>query len=299
MKLTTFTKTSLCLFIAAALTIAGCKKDNDNNNNNNSDDSNAADLSSSSTTADGSYDDVFTVAVQTGYDNNIAYNASTPSGQTGVNGISDGTTVYGGSPGYTVTPSDPGTFPKTVVVDFGTGITSSLGITRKGKITMVFSGKLITPGTTVTSTFTDYYVNGYKLEGTYTITNTSPQTLIPISFTTSTSQGKITYPDSTWYTYSGNKSVVQTGGSSTPVNFSDDVYKITGTNVFASSAGNTLQDSITTPLVKANSCTHIGSGIISFVFNNTLHGTLDYGNGDCDSLAVIKVGSVNVTVGLK
>lgn len=297
MKVTTLVKASLLVFISAATLITACKKDNNSNPPPTNDDSTAANLSASSTVADGSYDDVFNVAVQAGYDNNIAYGASSSVGQIGVNGHPERTTTFGGDTIiYTVTPGGS-TFPKTVVVDFGNGYTNSAGVTRKGKITFIYSGKLITPGTTVTATFTDYYINGYKLEGSYALTNTTSG--MNISFTTAVADGKITYPDgTTWYTYSGAKQVKQIGGTSTPFDGSDDVYSITGTNTFASSFGNTLKDSITTALVREASCNWVGSGIVSFKFNN-INGTLDFGDGTCDTKAVIKVGAINLQVELK
>jgi hypothetical protein len=302
MKVTTLLKTSLLIFISTAVMITACKKDNSSNPSSKNDDSTAANLSASSATADNAYDDVFSIALQTGSDNNIVYGSSSSLGQVGVNGNQGGTTTMGDGDTikYTVTPAGD-VFPKTIVVDFGTGVTGPYGIIRKGKITYVFSGRLATPGTTVSATFTDYYINGYKLEGTYSATNTSTinGNSITFSFTTSVSNGKITYPDgTTWYTYSGSKKVVQTDGTSTLLDASDDVYSVTGSNTIASSSGNTLKDSITTALVKKVSCRYVSSGIISFTFND-VSGTLDYGDGTCDNKAVIKVGAINLEVELQ
>jgi hypothetical protein len=48
-------------------------------------------------------------------------------------------------------------------------------------------------------------------------------------------------------------------------------------------------------------CKHIVSGIISFHYtkaNNSVDGSIDYGTGTCDNLAVIKIGSYTKTVTL-
>lgn len=66
----------------------------------------------------------------------------------------------------TVTPQNG--FPKTVVIDFGTGCTSPNGITRSGRIRIVISDSLRKPGSTAVMTFDNYYVNNYKKEGTIT-----------------------------------------------------------------------------------------------------------------------------------
>jgi hypothetical protein len=278
------------LVIMVIILNTSCQKDNNNNPpTGQSSDTSAAQLSAATTLADNAYDDIFQTAVQTGYDNNIAYKSSQPGdGQIQVNTARSVETSFGinGCAVYTVTPNDNTTFPKTIVVDFGSGCTDAVGVTRKGKITYIFSGKLINPGTTVSATFTNYSISGYQLQGTYSITNNS--TLAGIAFTTQVTNGNIVLPDQRSFSYEGNKSVKQTSGASTTMDASDDVYAITGTNKF-STTGITLDNNITKALSKAYTCKYIGSGTISFTYNNTTKGTLDFGSGACDGDVVIKV----------
>lgn len=302
MKINNFTKTILVAVIAIVTMITGCKKDNNNSSSTTTatDDSSASKLSGSSATADNAYNDVLQVAIESGWDNGIAFKSTSPShGSVETNAAHEVTTVNGASftcASYVLTPGD-GSFPETLVVDFGQGCTSSDGITRTGKITYQFSGKLLAPGTTVSATFASYTVNGYQLEGTYSITNTS--SLTAVSFVTKVTGGKITFPDANYYTYAGTKTITMTAGMQTPSNLSDDVYSINGSNSFASAAGNTLTDSITTTLTKAYACRFIQSGIVSFSYNKNINGTLDFGNGNCDSLATIKVGALTGNVTLR
>ncbi|HTQ28670.1 MAG TPA: hypothetical protein VMI35_11095 [Puia sp.] len=304
MKINSLCKSLACLFVFSSVLFFACKKDNNSSGNNQSgqnNDSTAADLSSSSSSADIAYMDVFQVAIESGADNNIAYLAHALSqGGVETNGAGEVKTVNGPNTcaSYTMSPADLTTFPKTVTVDFGGGCTSADGITRKGKITYVFSGKLITPGTTITATFTNYSVYGYTLQGTYSITNMSSPAA-GIAFKTQVTGGNITFPNTISYSYAGTKTITQTGGTGTPTNFADDVYSITGGNSISSSVGNTLVDTISTALVKQAACGYISSGIVSFTFNSTLNGTFDYGNGTCDSLATIKVGALTATVSLQ
>ncbi len=312
MKINIFTKTSVIAIIIIATMITACKKDNSYNNNNNNnngnnngngqqvnDDSAASVLSGSSAIADFAYNDVLQVALESGWDNKIAYKSSGISqGGVAVNSAHERTGVNGGAftcATYTLSPADTTTFPKTLTVDFGDqGCTSSDGITRKGKITYLLSGKLLSPGTTVSVTFTSYQVNGYQLEGTYSITNTS--TLAGLSFVTSVTDGKITFPDAKWYTYAGSKTIRMIAGMLTPSNLTDDVYSIDGAHSFGSSEGNTLVDSISTSLHKAYACKFVQSGVITFTYNDTINGTLDFGTGDCDDTATIKIGEATGTV---
>lgn len=271
-----------------------CQKDNNNNQStgNTSSDTSAAQLSAATTLADNAYDDIFQIAVQTGYDNNIAYKSGrTGDGQIQVNTTGSVETSLGvnGCAVYTVSPNDNTTFPKTITVDFGSGCTDAVGVTRKGKITYIFSGKLITPGTTVSAAFTNYSISGYQLQGTYSITNNS-SIANGIAFTTKVTGGNIVLPDQRSFNYEGNKSVTQTAGITTTMDSSDDVYAITGTNTF-STTGITLVNNITKALSKAYTCKYIGSGTISFTYNNSTKGTLDFGSGTCDGDVVIKVNS--------
>lgn len=64
-------------------------------------------------------------------------------------------------------------FPKNIVINFGTGCTSQNGITRSGKIMVHLTDSLRRPGSVATMTFDNYFVRGYKKEGTITRTNTS------------------------------------------------------------------------------------------------------------------------------
>ncbi|HMH33380.1 MAG TPA: hypothetical protein VK543_10140 [Puia sp.] len=292
----------LLLSATLMITMDSCKKDSNNPpNSSTNNDTTAADLSASTTVADNYYDDIFQTAVQTGYDNSIAYKSN--SGGTGDVQVNTthaaesalGTEGVNGCAIYVRTPDDNSTFPKTISVDFGTGCTSTSGVTRKGKITYVFSGKLITPGTTVSATFTNYSVNDYQLQGTYSITNNS-SLANGIAFTTKVTGGSIIFPDQRSFTYTGTKTVTQTAGISTTTDPTDDVFSIIGNNSFSAN-GNTLVNTITTPLSKAYSCKFVGSGIISFTYNTNTKGTLDFGSGGCDGDVIIKVGpyTTNVT----
>jgi hypothetical protein len=281
------------------LMFMACQKDNNNNasSGNTNSDTTAAQFSAATTLADNAYDDIFQTAVQTGYDNNIAYKSSQAGdGQIQVNTTRSVETSFGvnGCAVYTVSPNDNTTFPKTITVDFGSGCTDAVGVTRKGKITYIFSGKLINPGTTVSASFTNYSISGYQLQGTYSITNNS-SLATGIAFTTKVTDGNIVLPDQRSFSYIGSKSVTQTAGMATTMDASDDVYSITGNNTFSSN-GNTLVNNITKALSKAYTCKFIGSGVISFTYNNETKGTLDFGSGACDGDVTIKVDAYTLNV---
>ena len=289
------TNTFKLIALVAVISLSSCKKDAGTSSN----DSNAGSLSDSSTAADNMYYDVLNNAFVGFSDNSTVWSASSLHAEKTTTFSLDGAhTTNLGCANYTISDSVPGEYPKTLTLDFGTGCTSADGILRKGKLVYVFSGPLVVPGTTASVTFDQYVVNGFGLKGTYAITNNSSDQA-GISFTTQVTNGIITYPNATNYHYSHNKTYVMTGGSATPFNITDDVYSITGNSSFSTADGSSLVFNTTTPLVKAVSCHNVSSGIVAFVYNNSLNGTIDFGNGDCDNLATVTVGSWYKTVILR
>lgn len=274
---------------AATIILYACKKDN----NSSSDEETSASLSASAVTSESLYSDVFDVVVQTSDENGLNNTASPdaggeiPGGANGMDSISSCAQV-------TISPSDT-SYPKTVTIDFGTGCTSTTGITRKGKLTAVITGKLWQSGTTVTVTFDNYSVNGYQLEGTYSITNNSSGAN-GFQCTTTVKDGKVTYPDGRYYSFSETETIAQTEGMNTPA-LSDNVYNITGGYTCSSSAGNTVVATITSALVKTATCKNIVEGTVQLVYNN-IPGTLDFGSGSCDNQATLKVGTKTYDVTL-
>ncbi|MBC7557236.1 MAG: hypothetical protein H7195_09785, partial [Chryseobacterium sp.] len=79
---------------------------------------------------------------------------------------------------------------------------------------------------------------------------------------------------------------------------SDNVYNVTG-NWTTTFPNTTIQSStITTPLVIKLNCANIVKGVITSTRNGNT-ATLDYGNGDCDNLAVFTFNGVanNIVLG--
>jgi hypothetical protein len=260
-------KTFGSIAMAALLTLSACKKEN---NDNNGDTDTTVALASSGSASQSIYDDAFDVITTEGEASNVNGRVETCA------------TV-------TLSPADTTTFPKTMTIDFGSGCTSANGITRKGKIIATLSGKIRKSGTTTSVSFSNYYVNNYHVEGTYSITTNSGNGN-GINYTTAVSGGKITWPDgNTWYNYSGTHTLAQTSGIGTAT-FTDDVYSWTGGFTTSSSAGKSLTVSITSPLTKSMSCKNIISGVQAFTYN-VISGSINYGDGTCDNQATLTVGN--------
>ncbi len=178
-------------------------------------------------------------------------------------------------------------FPKTITIDFKDGCVGRHGVTRSGIITIVVSDSVRKSGSTATMSFTNYIVNGFKMEGTITWTNTS--TANTKSWTRVVSNGKTTNTaDGKYWFHSGTKTVVQTGGLATPRRFSDDVFSITGTHTVKNAAGLERTTTILDPLIKATECRYVQDG--SMKLQGPRHYVvIDFGNGVCDNDATLSV----------
>jgi hypothetical protein len=280
------------VLISTAMLITACKKDSTSSTPPINNNSAAASFSTNGATADNAFDDAFNIGLTTGNNNGLTSLIE-------AKGNGAATLGFGLTGSYycaNVTVSGT-SFPVTVTVDFGSGCTSADSIMRSGSITYVFSGKLSTAGTTISATFNNYVVNNYKLSGTYSIKNTS--TGLALSLTTGVTNGNITYPNDTSYSFSGSKTVAFVSGS--PSNVASLVFNVTGGYSISDSYGESLKATVTTPLVREGSCKHIVQGITSFTYTKgsaSVNGTLDYGNGACDNLALITIGSFTETVTL-
>ncbi len=195
-----------------------------------------------------------------------------------------GGTVDNFIPCATVTVTPQTGFPKTIVIDFGTACVFN-GVTRSGKINIVITDSVRKPGSQATMTFTNYFVNFYKVEGNIVWTNTStPGTR---SWTRVTTNGKITAPNGNYWLHSGTKAVTQIAGVSTPT-WIDDEFTITGNHTVTNAAGRTRTGTILTALHKKTACSNIDQGTLKVEGPNH-YAIIDFGNGTCDNLATISI----------
>ena len=217
----------------------------------------------------------------------IFFDASVNSGFYRVNGNAETSGILSCA-SVTVTPQN--SFPKTIVIDFGSGCVSPDGIGRSGKINITLSDYVHNPGATAVMTFENYHTAGYKVEGTITWTNTSTQN--GISWTRQITNGKLTEPLSGYYwTHEGTKNVTQTAGANTPTNLLDDVYSITGSHTVTNPAGKTRTVTITEALEKKVTCHNVSKGKMK-IQAQTHFAILDYGDGTCDNIATITIDGV-------
>lgn len=175
----------------------------------------------------------------------------------------------------------------TITVDFGSvNCLCADGRNRRGKVIINYTGAYADSASVHTITFDNYYQNDNKIEGTKTVTNmghnTSGQTYYNIVVA-----GTITKTDGTVITTAWNRVRTWVAGASTPLDWTDDIYRITGAGTITRPAG-VVSVSIpaATPLEVHLDCKWIESGSIIYTLPSGLTRTLNYGDTPaCDNQA--------------
>jgi hypothetical protein len=196
-------------------------------------------------------------------------------------------------------PNPSAAFPLRIVVDFGTGCKGPDGRTRSGKIISEYTGRLIAPGATATTTFKDYKIDSISIEGTHKITNTGSANT-ERKFKVEVSNAKLTKPNGNFAEWNSTKLINQIEGLTTPLFAKDDVFRIEGDAGGRVKKGNLIvgwKSEVTDPLIKRFNCRWIVKGKVRMVRSNSNANSpwtalLDFGNGDCNNRAEITINGI-------
>ncbi len=187
--------------------------------------------------------------------------------------------------------------PHTMLIDFGTtNCTAADGRTRRGRLNVIFTGRYRDPGTVITITPEDYYVNDHRLQGVKTVTNAGLNEQGQPFFSV-TVNGTVTAPDGSWtstHNYQRTRTWIE--GAAT-LNWLDDVYLISGGGSGVNRNGVPFTVAITAPLRVELDCPWIVSGVLQIVPSNLAVRTVDYGSGTCDSQVTVTVNGTTYTFG--
>jgi hypothetical protein len=202
--------------------------------------------------------------------------------------------------GTCATVTTTGSFPtKNITIDFGTGCISPKGVVRSGIINILLTDSIQNPGSVATITFNNYFINGFKRDGSITRTNTSIAGSNTLSWNRTVVNGQLTSPNGLIRAFSKNINITQTAGLSTPCDRSDDIYLLDGTRTVTGFNGKTRTFTTQTPLQKKGNCANIDQGILNIQFG-TKTATLDFGTGNCDNQAILTIpGKAPKTITLK
>ncbi|MBL7851063.1 MAG: hypothetical protein JNN04_09190 [Cyclobacteriaceae bacterium] len=174
-------------------------------------------------------------------------------------------------------------------IDFGTGCTGPNGRVRKGMIHVEFNGPRFMPGSTVTITTENYYVDGIKIDGTRTELNASGSTQDAPKFTI-TEEVTVTFLDGTTAT----RTATRTRTWNRMANPLEDSWTVTGSAFGTTRRGVEYVMTITKALVFKRSCAISSKMVVPVegtkeLVTGTKKIVTDFGNGDCDTTITITV----------
>lgn len=209
-----------------------------------------------------------------------------------------GTVVSDSCPAITVTRPGPALWPKIITVDYGTGCEGLNENVRKGKIIIEVTAPRMQMGAKRTVTFSDYYFNDIKVEGTKVIEtvgfNNNQNLVVKVKLTS----GKMTLPDGKTIERSFEHQREWVAGVNTR-NIWDDECLVTGTATGVNINGVAYTNTITTTLHWKRACRFIVSGVIKIERGEVAPVMLDFGTGECDAIAVVTRGDESKEITLR
>lgn len=183
--------------------------------------------------------------------------------------------------------------PYLLTIDFGdTNCLCNDGKYRRGKILVSFTGMYREPGTIITHSLDNYFVNDDKVTGTKVVTNVGLNEQDNMQYDVSV-DGKIHKAnDGGTINWTSERVREWIEGRET-FEISDDVYLISGTasgeSINSVSEGstvsmmNTWEITVTKPLRVALNCKWITSGTLSLNVKGWDEAVIEYGSGNCDN----------------
>ena len=177
-----------------------------------------------------------------------------------------------------------------ITINFGTGCTGPGGHIRTGIIKIEFQGRRFLPGSKIITTFQNYTVDGIKLEGTRTLTNTSASETSAVSFSIVEDGMKVTWPDATFATRSSSR----TRTWNRTANPTGDSWTVTGSATGTNRKGKEYSMTITKALVYKRACAISNKVFMAVEGTKELTTdnkkvTIDYGSGECDNKVTITI----------
>lgn len=151
-------------------------------------------------------------------------------------------------PIITIEPLDFTTFPKTITVDYQSGVLCKDGVTRKGIATIVSTNWYGETGSKHTTTFNNYYHNDYKVEGMHYLENLGKNSDDNIEFIVVIENGKVTSSNGASISYTENSTRTWIAGADTRLNIWDDEYLLEGSQSGVSSKDVAYTLTVETPL---------------------------------------------------
>ena len=201
-------------------------------------------------------------------------------------------------PVITVERTGANPWPKVITVDYGTSCTGLNDIVRSGKIIIEVSAPRMETGSKRAIRFSDYYVNGNKIEGTKVLENLGFNDSQNLVISVKLTDGKVILPDGRFIEREVDHQREWIAGLLTR-NIWDDECLVSGTATGINLEGTSYTNSIMTPLHWTRACRFIVSGAMKIERGDAQPVIIDFGQGECDAKAVVTRGDESKEITLR
>jgi len=201
-------------------------------------------------------------------------------------------------PAISVLHPSTGIWPKIITIDYGTGCTGFYDNTRSGRIIIEVTGPRREEGSKRRVTFDDYYFNEIKVEGTKLFENLGLNANGNFVISVTLTEGKLTLPDGKTLERETEHQREWVAGFMTK-NKWDDECLVTGSAKGKNAEGISYFRTITSALHWKRVCAFIVSGVVKIEREGTEPFELNYGNGECDNVAVVSRGGESKEIQLR
>ena len=201
----------------------------------------------------------------------------------------------------TITPQYPiDSFPKTMIINYGNGISCNDGCTRKGKIIVVFDGKWDIDSTVQINAEIDlnsYCLDNVQVIGSMQLTCFGSSSTVP-EYSFKTDNSRLVFPNGENTSWAMNRTVKWNSGFETIDDKTDDIFLISGSITGINRKGVGYESVIKEPLSFDNSCYNgtITKGIFELTPQGLSSRIVDFGNGTCDKNATVTINGISFNV---
>jgi len=185
-------------------------------------------------------------------------------------------------------------YPITILIDYGTGTVLHHGETISGTVSIEITAAKNTDGAKRIITY-----NGCKIDSV-TITGTDVELFNGDNATTRkntiTTDVNFVLDNGTKLARKGTAVHEWLEGLATQQEHADDKIQKTGSVSVTSSDGNEWTKTIKEPLIKLGDCRNYVQGTVEYLLNSDVVAVLDYGDGTCDTTAILTIGDEQVEI---
>jgi hypothetical protein len=186
-------------------------------------------------------------------------------------------------PNVSVQQGDEDGYPKIITLDYGDGTVLKNEKVLSGVIVIEISAPKASGNFNRLVTYDDFGVDTVLINGTSLITvdksnETYRNMKSDLTFLINNEKEIVRSSVRTWTWLEG----METTDDQT-----DDVIQIEGTVQASNSDGDTYSKTIVDPLIRMRDCRFIVSGVVEVKLNDIIASTMNYGDGECDAVAVL------------